>query len=1336
MKHKTFAKITAWLMCFALLTACLPLTAFAAETTALSMTEGEVITGFCDAGTVFSSSDPAVAWVDESGCLNALKPGTATLSDGSAEYTVTVGDYADGSPVVGNLKLLARYNDSMQFYDGHVYLLFTSYQDGVEINVNDLYGAYEISPQYYTDIRKDISNGSNHTGKDADRYFTFTDDLTTMQLNRGELVTIGMYRDFDLSVPQAALGCIENSSAWNQLTVAGKGAVVENIFSFLQSGTISFDEAIEKIKAVCAEVGVDYTKALDGVVDGGVCFNRELYNQKLEWDQYENVTYDLDITENQLNILTAYLGGNLHNFSILKNSCATVALRAWNAAVGTRNGADTAYKLSSAGTGFLSFIDAPKGVRDSIVSRLPGYYRNNAAGVAEPGAGYQDDTGWVYVSAPKQVSPVAFRYLNADVQIDESMTDMTALVKLAKAGSRIAYNKDEQVIDVRINTSAQANAVSIDSIDFTINGQTVSVNRQTALENGIWFKLPSTTDGCFVTDAEGKALPSEYSDGLLRFYAEALPVVYQVVTDERGVRNQLKTVIVNDDSAATEVYYLNGTEKTALGSTAEVTAGTKIYIKPADLTETCNILRNITFNGESVFNDTHFDEREGAYCVTMPEKYALLTVTYEMANIFLDSKPTVQVSVGDELKVGDYASLYADGAKLSDRLTWKIIADPDGALELHDNQLKAVKKGAAVVWACAAANNNLYVPLTVKVYDTLASMAEITYDNDNIVITSTYNDTEEIIPYSGYLVEKGATLTVKPVQTDGTIPLYILCNLTLMTPNASYTVKDNTKVTAEFAAAAVEGVPSSVVLKAKGDTCQLNAKVTFTGIKKILPVIYDSSIRYESSDPLVKVDDNGLLTVAQEIPKSGKAVIVTAYACSGNNAVYARCKVIVGAYDGARIVGRLTVSARPIVQKQLVSHGMLTFTSYEDADMDISYYEYYKPNDKYNAFMVDYEVNPEKYTSDPALYSDNELRLENRDSYFDIISHGAESEPATVSLKAGESITISNYGFDTSNLSTFMKTIEDGSISYFSPEANVLVEQIKRYMAGEPIDDAASFDSLVSTLIQIYAISKIGGFNPADGHSEGGLAVNRELFNQFRRDDSQLPNHYYAVDITADELAVMKAYLVSPSNNYYSLMTMNCASGVVDIWNTVLADRNGLQLTANLTGLAVDPMSLYFELGMMQFKRGLDGESGNDFYARTVAYNDAEKDAISKIAAIGEAVLSADCKKKIDAAAAAYEGLNDVEKARIWNHAALTDAMQAYLDLAPLRGDVNGDGTVDVGDITELQRMTAEVTVMWEVFQTYADVDGNGAITIADATLLQQWLAEYDSKYPIGKPIC
>ena len=110
----------------------------------ISMTEGDVIAGFAPEETACESSDPSVAWVDPEGKLNALKEGTASINvPGEGSYTVNVSDYTDGSEVVGKLKLLARYNDSMQFYDGHVYLLFTSYQDGVEISVPDLYGKYD-----------------------------------------------------------------------------------------------------------------------------------------------------------------------------------------------------------------------------------------------------------------------------------------------------------------------------------------------------------------------------------------------------------------------------------------------------------------------------------------------------------------------------------------------------------------------------------------------------------------------------------------------------------------------------------------------------------------------------------------------------------------------------------------------------------------------------------------------------------------------------------------------------------------------------------------------------------------------------------------------------------------------------------------------------------------------------------------------------------------------------------------------------------------------------------------------------------------------------------------
>ena len=349
--------------------------------------------------------------------LGSLLPVTTAFADDP----VTMSN--DGSDAVGQLKILARYNDSMQFYDGHTYLLFTSYQDGITITVPDLYAGYEISDRYYSDIRADISYGSNHTGTDTDKYFTFNKEMKTVTLDRGEIVTIGMYRDFDLSIAQAALGTIMNSSAWTKLESAGKGAVVKTIFDFLDSGTISAEEALARIQAVFEEIGADFNLLIDGVVDGGVCFNRELYNQKLEWDQFENVTYELDITREQLEAMVSTLSGNLNKFSIIKNSCATVAVKAWNAAVG----ADSELALDPTGEGIFALVDAPKGLRDDMVEKLD-VYLNTSEGVEEPNAFFRDDTGYVYVSAPEVVNPVEFTYADKSIRVDESKTKMATLV--------------------------------------------------------------------------------------------------------------------------------------------------------------------------------------------------------------------------------------------------------------------------------------------------------------------------------------------------------------------------------------------------------------------------------------------------------------------------------------------------------------------------------------------------------------------------------------------------------------------------------------------------------------------------------------------------------------------------------------------------------------------------------------------------------------------------------------------------------------------------------------------------------------------------------------------
>ena len=137
-------------------------------------------------------------------------------------------------------------------------------------------------------------------------------------------------------------------------------------------------------------------------------------------------------------------------------------------------------------------------------------------------------------------------------------------------------------------------------------------------------------------------------------------------------------------------------------------------------------------------------------------------------------------------------------------------------------------------------------------------------------------------------------------------------------------------------------------------------------------------------------------------------VIITAYAGSSDNRVSASTKVTLGDYKGSKIVGMLTISGRHITKEEPTPHGCLTFTSYENVDIDISYHDYYQPNDKYNDLMLDYMKHPENYESDPALCNDNALGLTDRESYFNEHHNVAMSEPSTISLLAGESFTMSN----------------------------------------------------------------------------------------------------------------------------------------------------------------------------------------------------------------------------------------------------------------------------------------------------------------------------------------
>ena len=165
-------------------------------------------------------------------------------------------------------------------------------------------------------------------------------------------------------------------------------------------------------------------------------------------------------------------------------------------------------------------------------------------------------------------------------------------------------------------------------------------------------------------------------------------------------------------------------------------------------------------------------------------------------------------------------------------------------------------------------------------------------------------------------------------------------------------------------------------------------------------------------------------------------------------------------------VGRLTIAARHFMQAQVVAHSVIVFTPYQTMDLDISWYDYYQPTDAYITLMEEYVDHPEKFASDPALYSD-QLPLGDRAGYFDVLHDRSYSAPKKTHLKAGESITISSYPHDETYLRTAINTLANGKTAAYK-DAMTLVTQMRLYDEGKQIDGPAAFDTMISTLKYIY----------------------------------------------------------------------------------------------------------------------------------------------------------------------------------------------------------------------------------------------------------------------------
>ncbi len=68
-------------------------------------------------------------------------------------------------------------------------------------------------------------------------------------------------------------------------------------------------------------------------------------------------------------------------------------------------------------------------------------------------------------------------------------------------------------------------------------------------------------------------------------------------------------------------------------------------------------------------------------------------------------------------------------------------------------------------------------------------------------------------------------------------------------------------------------------------------------------------------------------------------------------------------------------------------------------------------------------------------------------------------------------------------------------------------------------------------------------------------------------------------------------------------------------------------------------------------------------------------------------------------------------------------------------GDANGDGQVNINDVTTIQRHLAQLEQIEGIYLYAAESNQSGDLDISDATTIQMYIAQYNVPYPIGEVI-
>ena len=321
-------------------------------------------------------------------------------------------EYGLEGGVVGSVRLIARHDESKgDPTHGHVYILYTSYVNNLEISIDKLYGYYVANPEYKARLdaacesedasivswrstvaeidKADAANESARvSGADA-LYPKQAHEIGatgTVTLNRGDYISIGNYGMHNIQetilqdyMPEAKKIFARDDQAMIDLwkAVTGQEITAEYLHAHLT-------EIVNHL-AEDSSIFVDYV--LDGTTEGGVWVNRELHNQKYDSDQGPNEIIEREATQTDLNYMLDYFSSNSY-FNIFNHNCSTVGTGAWNEAYGyardeagnkvlddNGNAVKTEYYAESSVNTPVGSFNFPSIVKKSIakMSNLKGY---------------------------------------------------------------------------------------------------------------------------------------------------------------------------------------------------------------------------------------------------------------------------------------------------------------------------------------------------------------------------------------------------------------------------------------------------------------------------------------------------------------------------------------------------------------------------------------------------------------------------------------------------------------------------------------------------------------------------------------------------------------------------------------------------------------------------------------------------------------------------------------------------------------------------------------------------------------------------------------------------